>query len=788
MRFTELMLLYTAPMFWVDRPRLNADNLGRFLASLLDPGKPGYGGLRPYASREPADWRTGDAALEWIVQTHQKTWVRGADSIERFGDDAVVPAFNLYVAERADVVVDGERLGACLLEGLDPQEGTAEFLLQLHSTLEAIVVGLSIDWASAETLLWAPQLRISNFWPRSPRLAPPPPAPVAAPEAREPEGAAEVLLSYWLKVETAISLLRQRFGLGVAMVSLEPQKIEPSLFFYATPEAMCEKAEDFVAPPHLQSLEALARRVIGTQDLLSSDVSGAFLEGNLLTFRHERVRDERWQSLHLIVPWIPGEGDREEVERELCFVADKLAFVDFSAGWDVQQIMSGLAIPRERMSLWGGTLDSAAALARELQISTAFQARRSRPRAAAFRLVGQLRASLSSFDAEFSRVTDDIVISEVRWRASVDAASQYARNVFTARPLPRVNLLLEKGGLYRMYGDQVDRAARRANQLRDHFRSTAQALENMLDQERREQREHDERSQKVVGFGLAALAAVTAFPILIGSMDWETLRDQMRLWPRWGSWLGRLLEDLHPLLTLIAALAALGTIGVILGSLVWTLLPDVWTKTPFSGMGRKVVDVTQRLSQVSPLAHILRRVLSGHTMSTAVEQSDVKELRQVIDAQDRRVCELVVEVMEWLLEQGTEADGTPAALAAPTPKSLLERWRPTSDLTQLEAQVHRFIIARELFDNRPTPLLLPTTLCLLRYQSTRLFHNPVVSTWELRRVLRGYGFSDQELDLLETAREHFKALRPGQCVEELRTRGITVFHERPFETPTGAGG
>jgi hypothetical protein len=42
MEFTNLMLIYTEPLYWEPRPLFHAEKLRDFLFTLLDPQKPGF--------------------------------------------------------------------------------------------------------------------------------------------------------------------------------------------------------------------------------------------------------------------------------------------------------------------------------------------------------------------------------------------------------------------------------------------------------------------------------------------------------------------------------------------------------------------------------------------------------------------------------------------------------------------------------------------------------------------------------------------------------------------------
>jgi hypothetical protein len=89
----------------------------------------------------------------------------------------------------------------------------------------------------------------------------------------------------------------------------------------------------------------------------------------------------------------------------------------------------------------------------------------------------------------------------------------------------------------------------------------------------------------------------------------------------------------------------------------------------------------------------------------------------------------------------------------------LLRWREMSNLSEaqqtddafqeLKAITYLFIALTELFDNRPVPFWLPLCLCVFRYKSTEFVQESIVSDFEFEQVLNTYGYTDEEVQLID---------------------------------------
>ncbi|HEC23565.1 MAG TPA: hypothetical protein ENI95_11700 [Chloroflexi bacterium] len=800
MDFTSLMLLRSTPLYWGPRPLFHARQLRDFLLFILDPEKPGFAALGIISPDNAGsrDWLSPREGSLWVDEVTRRVWLSGGTLLKEHGDAISEWVFHEFLGFRADLFIDRRRFEACLQALPSRVPGLEDSLIReitgSHPDL-GYYLGFSIDWSHVgKSVLWTPQLRISDFWPVSARLAPPRLMAVPPSSPKTSLVAADILENlFWKQVEKGFRIMRLGFGLGEAGVWVARHELEPPVFYYAEPAEMPSRPEDFLeSPACLADLEHLCRVALGTHDPRSSDVIGSFLEGNLLALRRELLGSDRIHPFYLVLPWWSTERAEwiEEVERELLFIADKLFYVEFSAGYRIYDITTDLAMPTEAMALWGGTLDDAAEIVRDLQRTVAFEMARSRQKKEAFITVKHLRALLSRLEAEMLRVTDQVLMMERRWRVAVESTAQFAARAFTAREIPGLRSLiagLKDFGVYRLTGELTRQASQRARQIRETFAGTEKMLYNMLEQEQQEEREQEERNQRVLGYSLAALAAVTALPIVIGQMDWGELQSVMQDWPPMFSWLGSLMRMVHPYLALIAVIGAAVLISFLTGMLLLALWqPGRRRKSEMEIVGSRLAEAWQWVGVARPMIGLLREhaFVSRRVPDSAVPEIAI--LRREADEWDRRVCERIVEIWEWILAQREEDRIDPEA-------GLHTRWQ----------QVRRFIITTEMLDNRPTPLPLPVTLCLFRYKSTDFIASSPVSDFEFEQMLNGYGFEDDEVRAIdqwadqelsnipryagyEMARRgrRLRDLPPAEFVTALReVVGVSALHERTIEPP-----
>lgn len=823
MEFTNLMLLYTVPLYWEPRPTEHPVCLQEFLKFLLDPGKPGTAALGILrSSRRACDWVSGQNALQWVDDTFSEVWAPSGELLKQYGKAIGEQVFHTFVEHRAEVFMDKARFEACVGSRREHVVALEALSLLYGESDTEFYVGFSVDWAFLnDSLLWAPQMRLSNFWPTSPRLAPPP-RQVVPPRSLSAEEAGKLLEDlFWKRTETLFRALRMSFDLGEAGVKLSDRQFHPPVFYYAEPTPMPLDHDDYVqSPSYLVPISDLCRVVLGTDDPQSADVSGAFLEGNLFTLRREVVRERAYQAYYLLIPWWQedSEEQREEVERELLSVADKLAYVEFAAGYESYDILTDLAMPSTSMALWGGTLDTASILKTSLQNVVAYEPARSERKKTAFSLVTQLRTLLARMELQVLHVTDEVLLTKRRWEAAVEGTMHFAEQALTSQPILGILHLLEdirQFHPYRVSGLMAHHRAERAEQLRRTYDGVEQAINDLLYQEQQEarqqeeidreeqrkwreaQREQEERRQQTLNYFLALLAAVSAFPILIGQMGWSELQQVLSLW-----WIGKVLQAAHPYLAPIAVLTAGAGIVSLLVVLARSAVQarrlsrvqqvvaqrrhasaerdEVWRE-----LGSQIVQVWQGVDRAKETINQLRHeAFVSHSSTLAAEE--LLRLRRQVDEWDREACETLIRVWEWL-QQTKQQD------------------EPEDNLEWLKQRIQQFIVLTELLDQRPVPFPLPVALCLFRYRSTDFVEHSVVSDFEFEQILNGYGFEDSEVAAIDqwveqplsqvpgfhehplaTQKARLRDLPIKEFAEAMRSLGVTALDEKKITPPAGS--
>ncbi|MEN3002702.1 MAG: hypothetical protein ABDI19_12805 [Armatimonadota bacterium] len=783
--FANLALVYTEPLFWEPRPLEHPECLRRFLHAFLDPSKPGTAFLGVPGERQgEGDWLTGEQAISAVDQLCEQVWLVGGHLLERYGRVISERIFDeLFTRHRVVLFLDQEKFIQTCLEHPSLPVEVKGLLYQPEELCRDYYLRFYIDWSFSGGILWTPQLFISNFWPASRRIAPPPPEGLRSPRPIEPAQAAHILENFfWKRVETAFRALRRIYGLGSAHVRVRERQFESPVFYYAEPAAMPPKPEDIIEKhEYIKSLEQICRVTLGTHDPLSADVAGAFLEGNLLTLRRE-IRGQRQIGVYyLVVPW--GSEKRaewgEEVERELLFIADKWFYVEFCSAYEAYDAITDIEMWSEPIALWAGSLDTAATLTRQLQQLAAFEPVGSERKSKAFNLVNQIRSVLARLESEMLRVTDDVIGLERKFKHHLEATIHFARRAFTSRALPRVGHLMEAIAEffpYRYGSEIVQHAAQRAEQLRDTFDGVERSIQDLLDQQRRDEQEREEkrreeevqreeRRQRILGYGLAFLATITAFPLLIGQMNWQELQHVIGHWPAKFQWLGNLLREAHPYLVLIATLSAGIIITFLLTMIIWTAVAsrskrkaeeqqDEWQQ-----IGRQIMEVWQLVNQIMPDIRKLRKQ-AFVSRAQANETDDVRSLRQRVDEKDREACDMLLKVWQWLRQFEYHDE------------SILPR------MADLEQKVHRFVILTELLDNRPVPFPFPVALCLFRYKSTDFVGSSVVSDFEFEQIFHGYGYDDDEVEAIEQWVD-----QPLRRFEQYRTHPLAEQEARLRDLP-----
>lgn len=768
-QFSNLMLLRASPLYWREiYAPVYAQRMREFLLHLLNPEMPGFAALRVPLEYS---WRYGKEAASLVEEVYNEAWLKDNELLQKSHKAVIEEVYQKFEHRKLEVFLNGQRLWACA-EAIPWVAGN---LAHAPGVIGEFYFGLSIEWLLLDyELFLVPHLRASNFVPSDPHIAPPTPYGYRPPSPMSHEDAAKYL-KHLKRAESIFQKIRRAFSLDEHVARIKDWRVESAAFYYAEPTQMPAEPDGFLTlPPYRSALEHLGRVFLGTEDLNSSDVEGALLEGNLLTLRREifaplQGESERAlvQRFYLILPWWSGDQSREEVERETASLTIKRSLVEFTFDRRAERIHTDLAIPTVLVDLWNQAIDEATHLTSELDNLIAYEAIGSPVKQKVFNLVNYLRVMLARLEAKVVRVTGDIVAIRQRWKRYVETMSLYP--LFTSRPIPGIRPLQDipsNSVSYRYSEEFTDRATARAELLRKSYEAVEGAIQDLTEQEQREeqkreerfreeQREQEEQRQRMLNYVLAILAAITAFPIIIGQMGWAELKEVIIGWPGFFRSLGFVLESLHPYLVLVAAISAGFTIAFLLTILILTFFSSRGTRKPrvrkevaesagveeWRNIGSKITQVWRLVDHYDTL--VGKRV---EEKSKQGEDSVIASMRAV-DELDQIVCNNLLEVWEWLTSQPV--------------KDLKE------EVDHLQLRVWQFIIRTELLCNRPTPFPFPVALCLLRYKGPDLAASNVVSDYEFRKVLEDNLLIGGVRIIDKLAREK-KGLPAEKFVEEIK--------------------
>jgi hypothetical protein len=551
------------------------------------------------------------------------------------------------------------------------------------------------------------------------------------------------------------------------------------------------------------------------------------LENNLFTLRREIVRFEGTQAYYLILPWWQDSSERVEVERELVFVADKWFLVEFALGFQAYDLLTDVDLWASLMRLWGGTLSTASEITSKLHNYIAFVCD-SQQRRSAFRLAAELRATLARLESSVLRATSDILKFRMKVEQSAEQAVLFAKQAFTSRPLPRVKNLLDAIGEFFVFRRAYS-VAGMTNEFAERLRNDYAAVESALqglngalqelnqreaqeqkereEEARRVMQEREERNQRRLNKILAILAGISALPILIGELNWNDINTIIET--KWKnisvvSEIGGILKSVHHWLVFIAIISVSAAIIYLLYTLFVQQGSKSQGKTPpgdeLPKVGQLIVDLWRHHELAVPLVQKMRpftfvsRQIPGHT-----ESDEILDLRRRVHQLDIRGTKLLREIWEQMTKLKSEHEmhwnnilnmlSDPEAGVGQQPSlgrksRRLLRWREMSNLSEaqqpdnvfqeLKAFTYLFIASAELFDNRPVPFLLPLCLCVFRYKSTEFVQESIVSDFEFEQVLNTYGYTDEEVQLIDAKANSPLAQIEGYENDSLASKGGRV--------------
>lgn len=813
--FSRLALVYTDPVYWRANPSGLASGLYRFLYDCLT-AKEGRAWLGIDRQENSARWLEGEDALNWLQETNSQLWtpiaVRLAQGME------AQEAFHLLTRRRATLFMDKQRflsvyskhmggifarlkeLQEVLATSEEGKEGletlNRQFLLLQPDVLEEIegdyYISFYLDWSYADTLLFSPQLRISNYWFENLALAPPrDDSAFEPPPARSPEETARWLEDiFWKQIETAFRALRQQYDIGSSHVRIEQARWESAVFYYAEPNPLPLQPEQMLQEPFLPAVEQLARPVLGTHDVFGADVSGGLLWGNLLTIRREIRASEGIQAYYLVLPWRRLENanqTRASVESKLMFVADQWAFIEFVNGFHAYDTLTDIERWLPLISIWRASVDEISDTAQRLH--QALRTANDQERERLFKLARELRSALAQIEPGILQLSNDVIVAGRKIRMAAENAQHHARSRITTRVIPPLRSLLDEVGQFfpfRKASEIADHVKHVVTELREVQERSEKAIETIFKEQEQEMKEREvlakereKESRERFNFIIAIVASVLA----AGSL-FEVLQPPTAEQPS-----NKVAESISSLLTWLwnHGIPQLISICLLLISLfmvfyiLWKHLkrkpkPETpsASEAEFQEVRVCITEAWKRATRSIRLVHELNRfrLQFGSALSRMIQETvaadqikDIqtwrqrdKELRERLEQLDTEATEQLCKVWKWLHQARENLQD-------------MEDW-----MRWLHRLVHTVVVKVELLDGRPSSLGLIRTLCLLRYKSLDFLSGSVVSYFEFEQVLNAYGYSDEEVKLIDRLATQWRGLSAEDFAQRLKELGVDAAH------------
>ncbi len=442
----------------------------------------------------------------------------------------------------------------------------------------------------------------------------------------------------------------------------------PTLFFYLQPDSIPDQPDAYFDPHHLPLLKLGCRNLLHCDDPLSSQVSGGFVEGNLLMLRVDPdQRRERPETRHLLVPCLTPLEHQEELDQDLLFIINSWAGQEYGVANRLNNTATLYHLRKSSHYLQYLTkaVDDMPRQMQRIRVVAATEGAEPATRETVdlLALNHRLRHDL------YLRTQDAIDLGE-ELRRKLKFTDSTFRRLFAIRDLPHLrplddaleNLPGNKGLRERIYHLRTQ-----AKKIRTAFEAYRGSLSAILELNRKEESVRAERRQRFLGYAIAALALVSAIPLIIGEITPQTVHDALLRLPAPLDISAAVAQALFPWFTFIAFWGALLIIA--------------------SALVISIKVVTRKRHDSTPAVDISGKALATLRREHALAEEATAQ-RGSVDRPTLR--DLDLRCAEALSEAINMAHNT-------------------------DRPLDRFIIRTELGCRRPTPMLLPVSACLIRH-------------------------------------------------------------------------
>jgi hypothetical protein len=712
----KLALYFTAPSYWLDG---HSDKLRDFLHFLLDTSRPGFAALGVKSDGDDLHWLQHDDALAQITSFYTQVWSLAE---AHFGNSEIdEDLFDRLLGTKAVVFVDQVRFDACCSVLPPGVRASGRF----KGLAGSYWIGLTIDWAYPEgAISWFPQFRVYSYWPDSRQFAPPRadrPVDVGVDsESVAPTVAAEILDAvYWKEIGANFHRLREHFDLGTANTG----DFESPVFYVAEPSSAPATPEEYMQDEWWNTLAALSESNLYIQDPFADKVVTAILNGRfvVLSTALRSTRGQR-QDYYLILPTDAGGPEGQGLrEIQAAAIADQLAFIHFSASKTANDVMTDATVLQQQIRVQAYILAHARDTAEQILAAV------SGGKVKLKKADGDLRQLAREFQLVVERMKlqftkSELAIQEMETsltRGKSGDAEDLARRLDIRRARTGRSMSGEGLAPTVVATDRIENLSREGTRERRSLGQLKATFDGVLAHVEQGEREREERAQKTLSYLLVFLAAVVAFPLLIGHMSWIELGAVLNR----RSTIGQIVWNTHAVVTWVSVGAAFS--GIVVLAFYLLLRSErfrrIWALGPMRSH-----DMHRSRDEVAALWLEL-----SEDRRTEEQKGKAALVR---DDLDQKIAIALAAESDWLLENAIDEEHS----------ELVKNMR---------ARVAVIGALSEVFMQRPNPLLLPITLIVIRLCGPRFFRSwvgsNVVSDYELMYVLVYCGMSrEQAVDLI----------------------------------------
>jgi hypothetical protein len=753
--FAQCMVAETRPMYWSADPVATSNNFYQMMVALTDPSKDGFAYVRQMRPRgdvrAQGEWWSGKEAHSWLDSLWTNVWSPLAHKCEAVHDNAYQPIFD-ELTDYENVVrifFDSRRLSACIGESDDDEpEQKPSYLV------------ITADWSFDEYgILWSPQMLAMTYWPVSRDLAP-------TNESDEPQSpldasSAAYQLEYILyrRNMRQLRLLRSAFDISQANISTPGDQfsniqLRPPVFYGVFPVSTPGSPQELLREPWRTATRVVAKQALGTERIETRAIASAIIDSEFLSYRREVIGKADAYTYYLLVRG-HSNSDLGGGEENFAYISDQLGYSSVllsqrtsTFNWDIAEKVPSLI-------MWNSGLEQATRLTHQLQELTALDPLSSHRRRKVAFLLQRIYISFSGTRSRVAGALAEIERLNSEWHVGIDGGSNYIRDRISLQPLvdgsqsssnrPLADLLTP--GPVSESASEVRFVSEYSNRLKQQMDETGALWESIVEYEREEDRARQERQNQIIGIGLAAIAILTAVPILIGSPSWSELENSAEGWSGPARLLGLLLLRTHD----GVLISAIGATVIAIAFLLFVL-------------GRSVIGPFTRRPGLVPLGGELRRISESNSeaerlarrLGQGVEDAKTREeILSALEELDSGLCTHILRLWKEFRRLRGET----------TDSDILER---------LSNEVKALLLRQELFDARPIPLWTPLALCLYRYRSEDMVGLSLVPNPEFFRVMSiyGYGLDDRErVDNMASGATH---LEMDKFLEYLNGKGVNV--------------